>query len=138
MKTDDNIHINQIMKAIRQIVSYLLESSTDDLARNKMIQDAILRQLEIAGQASRSLSLLFRQQHQGVSCGQLLGIEDGAVAGITKREILIDSQKSLIDVESEHIKKILSYTGGNRTKAAHILGISRVNLISKIQKYKLE
>jgi len=48
------------------------------------------------------------------------------------------SLKTLEDVEKDHIKKILSYTGGNKTKAAQILGISRVNLISKAKKYKLD
>lgn len=46
-------------------------------------------------------------------------------------------EKSLMNVEKEHIKNVLKSTGGNRTRAAHILGISRVNLISKIKKYKL-
>jgi DNA-binding NtrC family response regulator len=46
--------------------------------------------------------------------------------------------KTLQDVEKDHIRKILGYTGGNKTKAAQILGISRVNLIAKTKKYKLE
>jgi transcriptional regulator with PAS, ATPase and Fis domain len=46
--------------------------------------------------------------------------------------------KSLNDVEKHHIKKILSYTRGNKTRAAQILGISRVSLLSKVKKYKLE
>ena len=46
--------------------------------------------------------------------------------------------KTMIDVEKDHMRKILTYTGGNRTKAAQILGISRISLISKIRKYKLE
>jgi DNA-binding NtrC family response regulator len=46
--------------------------------------------------------------------------------------------KSLEDVEREHIKKILSFTGGNKTKAAQILGISIISLLSKVKKYKLE
>lgn len=46
--------------------------------------------------------------------------------------------KSLEDVEREHIKKILSFTGGNKTKAAQILGISRISLLSKVKKYKWE
>jgi DNA-binding protein Fis len=45
--------------------------------------------------------------------------------------------KTLEDMEKEHIRKILAYTEGNRTKAAHILGISRVGFIAKIKKYKL-
>lgn len=46
--------------------------------------------------------------------------------------------KSLEEVENGHIKKILGYTQGNRTKASQILGISRISLLSKIRKYKLE
>jgi DNA-binding NtrC family response regulator len=46
--------------------------------------------------------------------------------------------KTLMDMEKDHIAKILNYTVNNRTKAAQILGISRVNLIAKIKKYKLE
>jgi DNA-binding NtrC family response regulator len=44
---------------------------------------------------------------------------------------------SLEQVEKEHIKKVLEYTQSNRSTAAEILGISRVNLIAKIKKYKL-
>jgi DNA-binding NtrC family response regulator len=48
------------------------------------------------------------------------------------------SLKTMEDVEKDHIKKILGYTGGNKTKASQILGISRVNLLSKVKKYRLE
>jgi DNA-binding NtrC family response regulator len=48
------------------------------------------------------------------------------------------SLKSLEEVEKEHMRKVLSYTNGNRTKAAQILGISRISLLSRIKKYKLE
>ncbi len=44
---------------------------------------------------------------------------------------------SLQDIEKEHIKKVLAYTNNNRTKAAEILCISRVGLISKIKNYKI-
>jgi len=45
---------------------------------------------------------------------------------------------SLEEVEKRHIHKVLNHTKMNRTKAAKILGISRVNLIAKIKKYNLE
>jgi transcriptional regulator with PAS, ATPase and Fis domain len=48
------------------------------------------------------------------------------------------SLKTLMAIEKDHIQKILTYTGGNKTKAAQILGISRVNLISKAKKYKTD
>lgn len=46
--------------------------------------------------------------------------------------------KSMADVEKDHIGKILGYTDGNKTRAAQILGISRITLLSKVKKYKLE
>jgi DNA-binding NtrC family response regulator len=46
--------------------------------------------------------------------------------------------RTIEDVEKDHIKKILGFTRGNKTRAAQILGISRVSLLSKVKKYKLE
>ncbi len=45
---------------------------------------------------------------------------------------------TLNEVEKQHIKKVLEFTNNNKTKAAEILDISRVNLIAKIKKYELE
>ncbi|MCK4664445.1 MAG: sigma-54-dependent Fis family transcriptional regulator [Bacteroidales bacterium] len=46
--------------------------------------------------------------------------------------------KSLMEVEKEQIKRVLKFTLNNKSKAAEILGISRVNLIAKVKKYKIE
>ncbi|NQU80821.1 MAG: hypothetical protein HQ543_04830 [Bacteroidetes bacterium] len=52
---------------------------------------------------------------------------------------LIDdtAPSSLKEVEKNHLKKVLSYTSGNKSKAAKILGVSRVTLLSKIKQYKI-
>jgi len=47
-------------------------------------------------------------------------------------------KKTLREIEKEHIEKVLKHTGGNRTKSAKFLGISRVSLISKIKNYGLD
>ncbi len=46
-------------------------------------------------------------------------------------------EKTLQELEREYIGKILEKAGGNRSRTAKILGISRVNLISKIKRYQL-
>jgi transcriptional regulator with PAS, ATPase and Fis domain len=46
--------------------------------------------------------------------------------------------KSMSQVEKEHIQRVVKHTGGNRSAAARILGISRVCLISKIKNYSAE
>ncbi len=45
---------------------------------------------------------------------------------------------TLNEVEKQHIKRVLEFTNNNKTKAAEILDISRVNLIAKIKKYEIE
>ncbi|MCU0276192.1 MAG: sigma-54 dependent transcriptional regulator [Acidobacteria bacterium] len=45
---------------------------------------------------------------------------------------------ALTEIEKEQIRKVLAHTGGNKSQAAKILGISRVNLLAKIKKYQLQ
>jgi DNA-binding NtrC family response regulator len=44
---------------------------------------------------------------------------------------------SLSEIEKEHINNVLHFTNNNKTRAADILGISRVNLLAKMKKYHL-
>jgi DNA-binding NtrC family response regulator len=46
--------------------------------------------------------------------------------------------QALADVERVHIEKTLKFHGGNRTRAAQELGISRATLINKIKVYQLD
>ncbi len=45
---------------------------------------------------------------------------------------------SLDEAERRHIALTLRYTGGNRRRAAQLLGISRSTLLHKVRKYGLE
>ncbi len=42
----------------------------------------------------------------------------------------------LSEVERLHVEKVLDFTGGNRSRAARILGVSRSTLIEKIRRYQ--
>lgn len=67
--------------------------------------------------------------------GQVITRENLLLERVRKEE---DSTLlTLQDVEKLHIKKVLEYTGNNRTKTAQILGISRSTLNEKIKNYNL-
>jgi Nif-specific regulatory protein len=42
---------------------------------------------------------------------------------------------TLDELERQHIERTLRHHNGNRTRAAHELGISRATLINKIKRY---
>lgn len=46
--------------------------------------------------------------------------------------------RTLAEVETDHIRNVLSSVGGNRTRAAEILGIDRKTLRKKMQQVKLD
>ena len=45
--------------------------------------------------------------------------------------------RTLAEVEAEHIRNVLSVLGGNKTKAAELLGIDRKTLREKLKRYSL-
>jgi DNA-binding NtrC family response regulator len=47
-------------------------------------------------------------------------------------------ERSLAEVEADHIRSVLSHTGGNKTQAARVLGIDRKTLRDKVRRYGLE
>jgi DNA-binding NtrC family response regulator len=46
--------------------------------------------------------------------------------------------ESLEAAERRHLALVLRHTGGNKRKAAQLLGISRSTLLNKVRKYRLE
>jgi two-component system response regulator HydG len=61
-----------------------------------------------------------------------------AIAGLQQEGDQKPSPTSLRDVEREAIVKVLHLTGGNRTRAAAILGITRKTLQNKIKEYGID
>jgi DNA-binding NtrC family response regulator len=49
-----------------------------------------------------------------------------------------DASRSLFEVESEHIRAVLAAAGGNKTRAAEILGIDRKTLRDKLRRMEAE
>ena len=49
--------------------------------------------------------------------------------------VSVNGQRSLDDVEKDHILRVLEDCGGNQTRAAEVLGIDRVTLHHKLKKY---
>ncbi len=77
MSKDVRVYIEDILEAITKIEEYMKGlSSTDDFYNNTQIQDAILRRLEIIGEAVKNISQEFRNQYPDIPWKQIAGMRD--------------------------------------------------------------
>ncbi len=76
MKKDPKIFIGHIVESIELIESYSKELTTDKFKKSKVLQDAIIRRLEIIGEAVKNLSKSFREKHHGIPWKQMAGMRD--------------------------------------------------------------
>jgi len=70
-----------------------------------------------------------------VAKGKYIKVDDICFPVPATGAIVSGEVESLEEIERKHIKKILNQTKGNIAQAAEILGISRLTLYNKIEKY---
>jgi uncharacterized protein with HEPN domain len=78
-KRDDTVYLRDILDAIYQIEEYLKGISHEAFRQDKMRQDAVVRRLEIIGEASRNLTTEFQAQHQEVPWQEIIGMRNKIV-----------------------------------------------------------
>ena len=79
MKRDDSVYLRHILDAIERIEGYLAGLSIEQFLQNGLLQDAVVRRLEIIGEASRNLPNTIRQAHQEVPWAEISGLRNRVV-----------------------------------------------------------
>ena len=76
MKRNDTVYLSHILDAITQIETYTAGLSYDQFSQTRLVQDGVIRQLEIIGEASRNLSGELRNQHPELPWSQIIGMRN--------------------------------------------------------------
>lgn len=76
MKRDDLVYVQHILNAISKINEYTAGISELEFAKSSMRQDAVIRQLEIIGEAVKNVSSRFRDKVQDVPWKDMAGMRD--------------------------------------------------------------
>ena len=72
----DKTYLQDILNAIDKIESYINQSDFSGFKSNYMMQDAIIRNLEIIGEASRKLSTDFAQSYPEYPYAETIGMRN--------------------------------------------------------------
>ena len=76
MKRDDSLYLRHILDAISKIESYLEVVNQNEFLINSLIQDGVIRQIEIIGEATKNLSSDLRETYVHIDWQDIAGMRD--------------------------------------------------------------
>lgn len=76
MKKDDLVFIEHILESIELIEEYAKGISEKEFLGNKKLQDAIIRRIEVIGEAAKNISFSFRNEYPKIQWQQMIGTRD--------------------------------------------------------------
>lgn len=76
MKKEDTVYLKHILDAIFRIEEYVKDVEYDEFMDNHLIQDGVIRQIEIIGEATKRLSEHITEKHQDIPWKDIAGMRD--------------------------------------------------------------
>jgi len=76
MNRDIRLYIHDILESIQAIEEYVQPTTEEDFYGNRQVQDAVLRRLEIIGEAVKKLDENFRNRYPEIPWKKVAGLRD--------------------------------------------------------------
>lgn len=76
MKKDDGIYLDHILKSFSKVLEYIEDISYEAFLEDEEKQDAVIRKIEVAGEATKHLSLDFREKYNKIPWRAIAGMRD--------------------------------------------------------------
>ncbi len=76
MNKDDKIYVEHILQSIDRILKYISRKDRDSFTADHLTQDAVVRQLEIIGEATKRISMTLRNNNPDVPWSEMAGMRD--------------------------------------------------------------
>ncbi len=76
MKRDDSIYIDHILESLNKITEYTEGYTESSFLDSNKTQDAVIRQLEIIGEATKKISKEFKEKYCEIPWSDMAGMRD--------------------------------------------------------------
>lgn len=82
----DRLYITNILECIERIESYIAEGR-DSFLQSRMVQDAVIRNFEVMGEATKRLSQELRSDNSDIPWRQMAGFRDMLIHDYSKIDV---------------------------------------------------
>ncbi|KPL01927.1 MAG: hypothetical protein AMJ73_09490 [candidate division Zixibacteria bacterium SM1_73] len=115
MPREYKAYLKDILEAVRKIKKYTENISVDDFVKDELIQDGVVRNLEIIGEAVKNLPEDIKSSKSQVEWKKIAGLRDILIHGYfgIDADIVWDVVENKIPELRQKILQILSETEGN-------------------------
>jgi uncharacterized protein with HEPN domain len=106
---DDKVYLEDILESIGHIEEFTHKLSEKDFVSNLLVQDAVIRRLEIIGEAATKISLKLRNANPEIQWGLMKGMRNKLIHeyfGVSPATIYNTIKKSL-PIVKQQLKALL-------------------------------
>ena len=100
----DIVYLRHILDAIQRIEEYLQGIEEEEFYRNYLVQDGVIRQLEIIGEATKQICQETREKHSPIPWKDIAGMRDKLIHdyfGVDIEQVWITAKNDIPTLQPE-------------------------------------
>ncbi|MBM7624931.1 DUF86 domain-containing protein [Sporohalobacter salinus] len=108
MKKNNQLYLNDILNAIIKIKEFTKGMDLENFLKNEMAQSAVIRKLEIVGEAANKVSKDLRNEYDNIPWGEIIGTRNKLIHDYSGVDIILvwNIVNQELDILEENLRKI--------------------------------